>query len=148
MVRSKESTLKEILLERERWNFLDFGQVAARIGIVDGETCFVPYTLAMKKIFPDQNLPIKRIVNPGMEIRFSRVLCEDKFFLGLIEKFAATADLKSSFEPDDFPWDVFMRIVEVEQQHFVVERKNYLWRVNNLALTNIGEIALRLGEQR
>ena len=138
-----EQTLKDVLIEREHWNLLDSGQVAASIGLVNGQTCFVPYTLAMKKIFPNQNLPITRVIYPKLEVRFSEVLCEDKFFLGLVEKIDQSNNQKFAFEPRDFPWNSFMQIIEVAQQYFVVERKNQWWKINNLALVNVREIYLR-----
>ncbi len=137
-----ELRLKDILTDREHWNFFDWSQGSARIGLVDGETCFVPFTLAMKKLFANQHLPIHRVIRPGVEIKFSQVLCEDKFFLGLVSKESKKTEPCGLSNSQDFPWEEFMRIVTVAQHYFVAEQEITLWRVNNLVLTNINEIFL------
>jgi hypothetical protein len=140
-----ERSLKDILIERENWNYFDWSQTCARIGLIDGETCFVPYTLAMKKVFTNCNLPLRRVITSGDEVKFSKDLCADKYFLGLVSKENVESTPLALRNSQEFPWGSFMRIVLLSQQYFVVEQEITRWKINNLALTNIKEIFLRSG---
>jgi len=140
-----ELSLKDILVKRENWSYFDWGQTCARIGLVDGETCFVPYTLAMKKVFTNRNLPISCVIALGTEIKFSKTLCSDRYFLGLISKESAGTAPTVLTNSEEFPWESFMQIAQLSQQCFIAEQGATRWRINSLALMNIKEIFLRDG---